>query len=102
MRSHIPVLAAGLLAVVASGCNYGSSMEAEAACRQWWSEGGQATFKDEYYGVHRERSLRFCVDEDKTSQWLGVSRPDVKPGDVLPQDEIPRKEVVKRFRYPSR
>ena len=102
MRCHVPVLAAALIGVVTSGCTYESSMEAEAACKKWWAAGGKATFKAEYYGLHREQWIRSCVDEAKTNQWLGVSRVDIKPGDVIPKNEIPRREVENRFRYPSR
>ena len=109
MRSRISVLAAALLGVVASGCTYGSAMEAETACRQWWSEGGKATWSEEMPALvgsweqTNERWIRACKEEPKTSQWLGISRVGLKPGDVIDKlEEVPAPKVVKRFRYPSR
>ena len=109
MRSRISVLAAALLGVVASGCTYGSAMEAETACREWMSKGGTATFKAEgFYDPFRINSIRVCVEERQTSQWLGLSRLDVEPGEVVGESGVRGsrvrrlKEVSKRFRYPSR
>ena len=109
MRSRISVLAAALLGVVASGCTYGSAMEAETACRKWIIEGGKATWTWEVpvligsYERTGEGWIRSCKEEPKTSQWLGLSRVGLKPFDVvLKVDEVPAPKVVKRFRYPSR
>ena len=104
MRSRISVLAAALLGVVASGCTYGSAMEAEAACKEWLAKGGTATFKAEgVYDRLTTNSIRVCIEERQTSQWLGLSRLDVEPGEVVSGHGVRRlKEVRKRFRYPSR
>ena len=104
MRSRISVLAAALLGFVASGCTYGSAMEAEAACKEWLAKGGTATFKAEgVYDRLTTNSIRVCIEERQTSQWLGLSRLDVEPGEVVSGHGVRRlKEVRKRFRYPSR
>ena len=65
-------------------------------------EGGTATFKAErFYDPFRTNSIRVCVEERQTSQWLGLSRLDVDSGEVVAGQGVRRlKEVRKRFRYP--
>ena len=110
MHSRIPVLAAALLVVVASGCTYGSRMEARAACQKWLADGGKATYPEKYPSFtirsmveKRERWIRSCEFESETSQYLGLSPDGLNPGDIIEtREEVPESRVVKRFRYPSR
>ncbi len=90
---------------------YGSYFEASEACSKWDEEGGI------FYTWHEampsigledrvvERPIRWCTHDEKTRQFLGFEKLNVKEGEtykdyrsVFPKDESNIK-IKKRFKY---
>ena len=96
------------LVLLLAGCGrYGSSKEANAACRKWVELGGEYTvdlgapkpWDPLGYVQYSKTSVRHCELEKETSQWLGTVRPHAM-GEIVPYRDQRRWDTTVKKRFP--
>ena len=98
-----PLLLTLFIASCSSKKKYNSYRQANDACKEWASKDGYyiqrypAYTDNGYIGreVEYKHSLRFCEEEKKTKQVLGIQTTNRKDGEILyPKDNVPCKELI--------
>ena len=87
------------IAVLITGCSYGSKYEAREACNEWQKGGTQYMKKIGDY-PSRTSYNRYCDDEPETKKILGFENKAIKAGKTYQYDKLPgESKVTKRFQY---
>ena len=87
------------LAVLVTGCSYGSYYEASEACREWSDNGKPYKRTNKWNKNIDKANSRYCRDEDRTNQILGFERVGIKRGRTYDSSKLLDSKVTKRFRY---
>ena len=87
------------LAVLITGCSYGSKYEASEACKEWQEEGTQYLYQIGDY-PSRPAYNRRCEYEPQTKKILGLENKSLEAGKLYQWDDMPGEDkVTKRFQF---